>query len=164
MRFNRCHYDFNDRHFEYEKNNIFSSWLIRILHEYILSKYASSRSEYSRKSEEATASSASAQLRPCNTTIKTYKKLQTAYAEGCLSRAQIFRWFKEFSKVRVSIEAAPRSRRPLTPRNYENVKRLRNLITTDRRQTVRLISESLNLNHTTVHQVLNNELRLRQFS
>jgi hypothetical protein len=77
-----------------------------------------------------------------------------------LSRAQIFRWFKAFSEERESIEDEPRSGRP--SRTDENVDRIRDLVRSDRRLTVRMIGEELNLTHTTVHQILTNELGMRE--
>ncbi|GFW49647.1 uncharacterized protein TNCV_2844271 [Trichonephila clavipes] len=44
----------------------------------------------------------------------------------------------------------------------ENVVRVRDLVRSDRRLTVRMIGEELNLNHTTVHQILTNELKMRK--
>ena len=94
----------------------------------------------------------------------TYGKLQEAYGEECLSRAQTFRWFKDFSEGRTSVDDVSRSGRPSTSRNDENVERVRDLIRSDRRLTVRLIADSLDLNHTTVHQILINDLGMRKIS
>ncbi|GFS53965.1 uncharacterized protein TNCV_3761831 [Trichonephila clavipes] len=44
----------------------------------------------------------------------------------------------------------------------ENVVRVRDLVRSDRRLTVRMVGEELNLNHTTVHQISTNELKMRK--
>ncbi|KAJ8939425.1 hypothetical protein NQ318_021929, partial [Aromia moschata] len=44
------------------------------------------------------------------------------------SRAQVFRWFKDFSEGRESIEDQPRSGRPLSSRTDENVDRIQDLV------------------------------------
>ncbi|XP_026829836.1 protein GVQW3-like [Ooceraea biroi] len=93
---------------------------------------------------------------------KTLTKLQQAYSDAALSRAQVFKWFKAFSEGRESVEDESRSGRPSTSRNDENVKRIRDLVRSDRRLTVRLIADELNLNHTTVHEILINELEMRK--
>ncbi|GFU63265.1 protein GVQW3 [Trichonephila clavipes] len=93
---------------------------------------------------------------------ETYAKLQQAYGDSVLSRAQVFRWFKAFSEGRESIEDEPRSRRPSVSKAAENVVRVRDLVRSDHRLTVRMIGEELNLNHTTVHQILTNELKMRK--
>ncbi|GFX02026.1 putative mariner transposase [Trichonephila clavipes] len=66
---------------------------------------------------------------------KTFSKLQQAYGNSVLSRAQVFRWFKAFSEGRELIEDEPRSRRPSVSKTAENVVRLRDLVRSDRRLT-----------------------------
>ncbi|GFT83953.1 HTH_48 domain-containing protein [Trichonephila clavipes] len=63
---------------------------------------------------------------------ETFAKLQQAYLESVLSRAQVFRWFKAFSEGRQSIEDEPRSRRPSVSKTAENVVRVRDLVRSDR--------------------------------
>ena len=46
-------------------------------------------------------------------TVK-YKKLQRAYGEHSLSRAQVFSWHKSFLEGREQVEEEPRAGRPLT--------------------------------------------------
>lgn len=96
-----------------------------------------------------------------NNATKTLAKLQQAYGDAALSRDQVFKWFKAFSEGRELVEDESRSGRPSTSRNDENVERIRDLVRSDRRLTVRLIAE-LNLNHTTVHQILTNELGMKK--
>ncbi|GFX49285.1 putative mariner transposase [Trichonephila clavipes] len=93
---------------------------------------------------------------------ETFAKLQQAYGDNVLSRAQVFRWFKAFSKGRESIEDGSCSRRPSISKTADNVVRVRDLVRSDRRLTVRMIGEEFNLNHTTVHQILTNELKMRK--
>ncbi|GFV66065.1 protein GVQW3 [Trichonephila clavipes] len=93
---------------------------------------------------------------------ETFAKLQQAYGDSVLSRAQVFRWFQAFSEGRESIEDEPRSGRLSVSKTAENVVRVRDLVRSDRRLTVRMIGEELNLNHTTVHQILTNELKMRK--
>jgi len=73
----------------------------------------------------------------------TLAKLQQAYGDAALSRAQVFKWFKAFSEGRESVEDESRSGRPSTSRNDENVVRIRDLVRSDRRLTVRLIVDEL---------------------
>ncbi|GFV12768.1 protein GVQW3 [Trichonephila clavipes] len=93
---------------------------------------------------------------------ETFAKLQQAYGDSVLSRAQVFWWFKAFSEGRESIEDEPRIRRPLVSKTAENVVRVRDLVRSDRRLIVRMIGEEMNLNHTIVHQILTNELKMRR--
>lgn len=83
---------------------------------------------------------------------KTLAKLQKAYGDAALSRAQVFKWFKAFSKSRKSVKNESQFGRPLTSRNDKNVKQIRDLVQSDRCWliTVILIADELNLNHTTI--------------
>ncbi|KAL4142816.1 hypothetical protein QTP88_005213 [Uroleucon formosanum] len=93
---------------------------------------------------------------------ETFQKLQQAYGEDVLSRARVFRWFKAFSEGRELIEDEPRSGRPSTSKNDENIAKVRDLVRSDRRMTVRMIGEQLGLSHTTVHQILTVDLEMRK--
>ncbi|GFV73951.1 protein GVQW3 [Trichonephila clavipes] len=93
---------------------------------------------------------------------ETFTKFQEAYGYSVFSRAQGFRWFKAFSEGRESIEDEHRSGRPSVSKISENVVRVRDLVRSDRRLTVRMIGKELNMNHTTVHQILTNELKMRK--
>jgi len=47
-------------------------------------------------------------------TTMTYEKLQRAYGEHSLSRAQVFRWHKSFLEGREQVEDKPHAGRPST--------------------------------------------------
>ena len=95
---------------------------------------------------------------------ETCGKLQEAYGKDALSRAHIFSWFKDFLTGRDSVENEPRSGRPITSKTDENVKRVKSLVQSNHRLTIRLIAEQLNLNKSTVHDVLTNDLEMRKIS
>lgn len=74
----------------------------------------------------------------------TFEKLRQVYGE-VLSRTQVFRWFKAFSKGRESIDDESRTGRPSSSRTNDNLGRVYDLVRSDRRWTVRMIDEELNL-------------------
>jgi hypothetical protein len=84
----------------------------------------------------------------------TYEKLQGAYGEYSLSRAQAFRWHKSFLEGREQVEDEHRVGRPSTSKTDDIVERVRSVVRSDRRLTLRMISSELNLNRLTVHQIL----------
>jgi hypothetical protein len=81
----------------------------------------------------------------------TYEKLQRAYGEHSLSRAQVFRWHKSFLEGREQVEDEPRAGKLSTSKTEDNVR-------SDQRLTLRMISSELNLNRFTVHQILTQDL------
>ena len=95
---------------------------------------------------------------------ETSRKLKEAYEEDASSRAQIFRWFKDFSEGRDLVEDEPQTGRPTTSKTDVNVEQVKSLVRSDRRLTIRLIAEQLNLNKSTVHDVLKNNLQMRKVS
>jgi hypothetical protein len=86
-----------------------------------------------------------------------YEKLQRAYGEHSLYRAQVFRWHKSFLEGREQVEDEPRTGRPSTSETYDNVERVRFLVRLDRRMTLRMISSELSLNRFTDHQIFGHE-------
>jgi len=91
------------------------------------------------------------------TGIETFSKLKHAYGKHALSRSQVFKWSKAFSEGRESIKDEPRFGKPSTSKTDNNVEKVRALVQSDRRLTVQMIASELNLNHTTVHQILTQE-------
>ena len=76
----------------------------------------------------------------------TYGKLQRDYGEHSLSKAQVFRWHKSFLEGREQVEDEPHAGRPSTSKADDNVERVRSLVRSHRRLTLRMISSELNLN------------------
>ena len=91
-------------------------------------------------------------------TTVTYEKLQKAYGEHSLSRAQVFRSHKPFLEGREQMEDEPRAGRPSNSKTDHNVERVRSLVRSDRRLTLRMISSELHLNRFTVHENLTQDL------
>ena len=91
----------------------------------------------------------------------TYEKIQRTYGEHSLSRAQVFRWHKSFLEGREQVEDEPRAGRTSTSKTDDSVKRVRSLVRSDRRLTLRMISSELNLNRFNVHQILTQHLDVR---
>jgi len=79
-----------------------------------------------------------------------YEKLQRAYGEHSLSRAQVFRWHKSFLEVPEQVEYELCAGRTSTSKTEDNVEGVRSLVRSDRRLTLRKISSELNLNRFTV--------------
>jgi len=74
---------------------------------------------------------------------------------------RIQQWHKVFLDGRESVEDESFSGIPCTSKADENVTKVRDLVRSDRRLTVRMISSVLNLNRQTVHEILTFELGMQ---
>jgi len=69
---------------------------------------------------------------------------------------------RPFLEGREQVEDKPRAGRPSTSKMDDNVERVRSLVRSDRRLTLRMINSELNLNRFTVHQILTQDLGMRK--
>ena len=86
------------------------------------------------------------------TAKKTFDFLTEAFKDDCLSYLQIKKWHKSFKEGREVVADEARSGRKSTSRTDDNFTLVRDLLNKDRRMSVRLMSEQLNLPKTDVHQ------------
>ncbi|GFS82629.1 protein GVQW3 [Trichonephila clavipes] len=84
-----------------------------------------------------------------------------AYGRESLSQAQVFRWHKMFKEGRES-EDEPRAGHPSISGTAENEQRVRHLLNTDRRLSVRIISEQLRMDKIVVHKIIREDLEMRK--
>ena len=91
-----------------------------------------------------------------------FKLLKEVYGEDVISRTQIFKWHKHFEKGREEVEDDPKTGRPSTTRTDKNIIRVKQLVRSDRRLTVRMISDELSLNREPVRTILLHNLGMRK--
>jgi hypothetical protein len=96
-----------------------------------------------------------------NATI-TNGKLQQAFGDDAMSRAQTVRWHKMFSEGRIFVEDEQRSGRPSATRTGDSTALVRELFRADQKLTVRMIADEVNMNPETVHLILTEELGMRK--
>jgi len=63
-----------------------------------------------------------------------------------MSRTHLFEWNRRFKEGRQEVEDDHRSGRPSTSRTEENVQRVREKVQSNRRLTVRMIADELDMN------------------
>jgi len=90
---------------------------------------------------------------------ETFASLTEAYGDATLSRTMVFRWHKAFKEGRENVEDDPRSGRPISSTNDENVEVVRAVMVKDRRLSVRMIAEETGLDRNTIHRILTDHLR-----
>lgn len=88
--------------------------------------------------------------------------LKEAFGDDCMSYSQAKKWHKAFREGREDVNDEARSGRPSTSLTEENVTRVRELLNTDRRMSVRMMGEQLNLPKTVVHEIVSEKLGMRK--
>jgi hypothetical protein len=100
----------------------------------------------------------------CDSATTTHRQLQQAFGNDALSRAQDFRWHNVFPEARTLVEDGQRCGRPSAKRTGDNTARLRELVRSDRRLTVRMIAEEVSMNQETFRSILTEELGMRKIN
>jgi hypothetical protein len=95
------------------------------------------------------------------TATKTYQLLREVYGEDTLSRARVFEWHRKFLGGREDVEDDERPGRPITMKTDENVDKVRTLVRNDRRLSIRMTAEELNVDKETVRQILTENLKMK---
>jgi len=67
---------------------------------------------------------------------EAFLMLQEAFKEEVLSKTQVYEWYSRFKVGEISRDGQPRSGRPSTCRNVENLENVRNAINAERRRSI----------------------------
>ena len=90
--------------------------------------------------------------------VKTIELINKAYGSPAMSRANVHRWYARFQDGREDVKGDARSGRPSTARTDENVESVRPLLTEDRRTTLQMIADRLNIGKETVRRIVTEDL------
>lgn len=93
---------------------------------------------------------------------ETVLMLKTAYKDDAMGKTQVYEWFSRFKNGDMSIDDKTRSGRPSTARIDENVERIRELVRTDRRQTIDQLSEISGISWSSVQRILTEYLGMKR--
>lgn len=93
---------------------------------------------------------------------ETHKLIVQAYGDSTLSYSQVSRWLKAFKEGREEVVDEPRAGRPSTSTTDDNLARGRDLLNSDRRLSVWMIAETLNIPKTIVHELMTDKLDMRK--
>ena len=77
------------------------------------------------------------------TATETWKMLQQAFGDECMSRTQCFEWYSHFKTQRTSIDEDSQSGRPSTSTDDVHIDAVLHLILQNRRLTIREIAEDV---------------------
>lgn len=93
------------------------------------------------------------------------KMLQKCYGDECLSRSQVFKWYKSFGEGREAVEDEPRSGRTSTSTTDENINKIKELVLSNRRLTQRDLVDIVGISKGSIQSILKDNLGLsRVFS
>lgn len=93
---------------------------------------------------------------------ETNKMIREAYGDSALSYSQVSRWLKAFKEGREEVHDEQRSGRPSTSKTDNNVARVRQLLDSDRRLSIRMVANELNLSSTVVFRIVTEDLAMRK--
>lgn len=88
--------------------------------------------------------------------------LQKAYGESVLSKTQVYEWYKAFKDGRETVEDAPRSGRPSTSTNDDNVEKVKEIVLENRHTSVRELGRYLNMSRETARLIIVEKLGMRR--
>ena len=78
---------------------------------------------------------------------ETHEMLKLVYGDVAVTTKMVYKWFERFHDGCESVEDEERSGCPSTSKTPENVERVSEMILSNRRLTIREISEDLNISH-----------------
>ena len=93
---------------------------------------------------------------------ETLKMLRDVHGDSSMSRTRVFEWHKQFVQGREDVEDNPKSGRPCTSTTDTNIKKVRQLVRSDRRVTIRVIANELGMDKETVRTILVDILGMRK--
>ncbi|KAJ8940841.1 hypothetical protein NQ318_005287 [Aromia moschata] len=96
------------------------------------------------------------------TFTEAYAMLKEVYGNECLSRTQVFEWFKRFKEGRETTEDDPRPGRPSSSKTDENIEEIGKLIREDRRLSIRGLTEITRIHKECVCQILHESFNMRK--
>ena len=91
-----------------------------------------------------------------------FKLFKKVYGKDVMSRPRVFEWYKRFKSGRKEVEDDPRLGRPSTATTDENIIRVKQLVRSDRRLTVRMVADELGLNRKSVRTIVLHDQGMRK--
>ena len=101
-------------------------------------------------------------VKACKYAVEMIKLINKAYGSTVMSHAIVYWWYACFRDGREDVKDDARSGRPSTARTDENVESVHHLLTEDRRTTLQMIADRLNIGKETVHRIVTEDLGRRK--
>jgi len=97
--------------------------------------------------------------------IETFEMLKIAFREEAMGMTQTYEWWKHFKEGRTLVDDDdPRSGRPSTSKSDDNVAKVREVIRSNRRLTVREVAEEVSISKTVCHEIITENLSMHRIA
>ena len=93
---------------------------------------------------------------------ETYDLLKKVYGDECLSRTQVFDWFKRFKEEREEIGDDERPGRPSTSKTDANIEKVSEIVWQNCRLGIPAVAKIINNDKETVRQILHNNFNTKK--
>jgi len=93
---------------------------------------------------------------------QTYDLLKKVYGDKCLSRTQVFEWFKRFKEEREEIGDDQRPGRSTTSKTDANTEKVGEIVRQNRRLSIGAVAELINIHKETIRQILHNNFNIKK--
>ncbi|GFW72369.1 protein GVQW3 [Trichonephila clavipes] len=77
---------------------------------------------------------------------ETYQLMKQVYRDCCLSRSNVFMWYKRFLDESDAVEDDQRIGRPISSRTPETIEKVHTFVANDPCASLRMMVDSLNIN------------------
>jgi len=88
--------------------------------------------------------------------------LKKVYGDGCLSRTQVFEWFKKLKEGREELEVDQRPQSSQHIKTEANIEEVGEIIRQNLRLSIRTFAELINIDKETVRQILHNSFNIKK--
>jgi len=95
---------------------------------------------------------------------ETFEMLKISFRVEAMGRTQTYEWWKRFKEGRTSVDDDPCSGRPSTSKTDDNVAKVREVIRSNRRLTVREVAEEVSISKTVCHEILTENLGMHRMA
>ena len=93
---------------------------------------------------------------------ETFDLLKKVYGDECLSRTQVFKWFRRFKEGREEIGDDQRPGHPSTSETDANIEKASEVVQQNCRLSIRAVAELINTDKETVRQILHNNFNMKK--
>jgi transposase len=90
---------------------------------------------------------------------ETHEMLKLIYGDAAVTMKTVYKWFERFRNGCESVESEERSGRSSTSKSQENIERVSEMIRSNRRMTIKKVSEDLNVSFGSVQKYFNNRFK-----